>query len=375
MRLQTLNDNALLSHVQQIAASERKIYSQIIEALEEIERRKLYLARGYSSLYTFCTDYLKYSQGAAHRRLSSMRLVKNMPSSHKDKIKEKIETGSVNLTHLSQVATAIRTMPRLTNHQKMKLVERVENTSRDECEKRLIEAGGKESFKREDFKRLNKKEIRISVSFDEESFELLTEYIELTAHKNPWASKEKALCMALRQAVDQERRDKTAKTAKWPKSPNMGAADMPPTTSVPTTFKAPTETVSAAELTRQRNADRKRTRASASQAEIAKDHDSVANETNSILYAKQRQPEASDVLVKRNRFIPLSVRREVWTRDKGRCQYVDSGTGRTCNSRFALQLDHIHEFSNGGSHDLANLRLLCANHNRYRGKLRHNDLV
>ena len=69
---------------------------------------------------------------------------------------------------------------------------------------------------------------------------------------------------------------------------------------------------------------------------------------------------------RRSRYIPASVRREVWRRDGGCCSYVDPHSGRRCGSRFLLQLDHIVPFALGGSAEPGNLRLHCAAHNRFR---------
>lgn len=57
-----------------------------------------------------------------------------------------------------------------------------------------------------------------------------------------------------------------------------------------------------------------------------------------------------------NRFIPTSVKIEVWKRDKGRCVQ--------CGSTDNLHFDHILPFSKGGTSLKAeNIQLLCARHN------------
>ncbi len=67
----------------------------------------------------------------------------------------------------------------------------------------------------------------------------------------------------------------------------------------------------------------------------------------------------------RSRHIPAGVKRQVWTRDKGRCAYVGPN-GRRCNSTFGLQIDHFPiPYARGGPSTAGNLRLLCARHNRY----------
>jgi len=47
--------------------------------------------------------------------------------------------------------------------------------------------------------------------------------------------------------------------------------------------------------------------------------------------------------------VPAQVRREVWARDEGYCQY---------------QLDHTEAVARGGPPTAANLRILCERHNK-----------
>nr|WP_041448527.1 HNH endonuclease [Anaeromyxobacter sp. Fw109-5] len=60
--------------------------------------------------------------------------------------------------------------------------------------------------------------------------------------------------------------------------------------------------------------------------------------------------------------IPAIVRREVWKRDGGRCAWV-APDGRRCNSRWQLELDHIHPQALGGPSTVDNLRVACKSHN------------
>ena len=66
------------------------------------------------------------------------------------------------------------------------------------------------------------------------------------------------------------------------------------------------------------------------------------------------------------RAIPAAVKRQVWQRDSGRCSYVDRETGRRCNSRHLIEIDHILPYALGGGADPGNLRLRCAAHHRHR---------
>ncbi|MDE2510100.1 MAG: HNH endonuclease, partial [Elusimicrobia bacterium] len=64
-----------------------------------------------------------------------------------------------------------------------------------------------------------------------------------------------------------------------------------------------------------------------------------------------------------SRRVPMSVRAAVWTRDGGRCSFV-SEDGRRCESREALEFDHVRPWALGGRSDsVGNIRLLCRSHN------------
>lgn len=64
-----------------------------------------------------------------------------------------------------------------------------------------------------------------------------------------------------------------------------------------------------------------------------------------------------------SRRVPAAVKVEVWNRDGGRCAFV-SEDGRRCDSRDALEFDHIQPWALGGRSDLVeNIRLLCRAHN------------
>ncbi|MGB8929883.1 MAG: HNH endonuclease, partial [Anaeromyxobacteraceae bacterium] len=58
----------------------------------------------------------------------------------------------------------------------------------------------------------------------------------------------------------------------------------------------------------------------------------------------------------RSRHITAAVRREVWIRDQGRCQFrLESG--EVCGSTHRLQFDHVHPFALGGESSAENLKL------------------
>jgi hypothetical protein len=60
--------------------------------------------------------------------------------------------------------------------------------------------------------------------------------------------------------------------------------------------------------------------------------------------------------------VPAHVRREVWERDGGRCQFP-LASGGICGATRHLELDHIHPKSLGGASTADNLRVVCKPHN------------
>ena len=79
MNLRKLTDTELLDTAKTLVGKERKILVNLLWYLAEIENRKLYLKLGYSSMYRLLTKKLKFSEGAAMRRLNSARLMAKFP--------------------------------------------------------------------------------------------------------------------------------------------------------------------------------------------------------------------------------------------------------------------------------------------------------
>ena len=65
--------------------------------------------------------------------------------------------------------------------------------------------------------------------------------------------------------------------------------------------------------------------------------------------------------------MPAAVRRAVWARDQGRCNWpLDAGGA--CGSTHLLELDHIDPWARWGAPTVENLRVVCAAHNRLAAK-------
>jgi hypothetical protein len=74
----------------------------------------------------------------------------------------------------------------------------------------------------------------------------------------------------------------------------------------------------------------------------------------------RRDPHAGDG--NKTRHIPAAVKREVWLRDGGRCQFRLEN-GELCGSTHRLQFDHVRPVALGGESTVSNIRIACAPHN------------
>ena len=93
---------------------------------------------------------------------------------------------------------------------------------------------------------------------------------------------------------------------------------------------------------------------------------------NKALVEKPRSTPAVVADATDSDHVPAAVRREVWKRDGGCCQWqLDSGG--VCGSRLRVEHDHIVPVALGGRSVVENVRLLCDHHNKLaaRQKLGH----
>lgn len=63
------------------------------------------------------------------------------------------------------------------------------------------------------------------------------------------------------------------------------------------------------------------------------------------------------------RYIPATLKEKIWRRASGQCEYRDPETKRRCDSRYKLEIEHIHPVSCGGRTEESNIALFCRAHN------------
>ncbi|MEW6055390.1 MAG: HNH endonuclease [Bdellovibrionota bacterium] len=132
--LPELTNNELLLATKRSVEHEREAMIAVLEHLNEIKKRKVHLELGYSSLHEFCVNELKYSDGAAYRRISALHLIGELPQA-----KGALENGVLSLSNAATLQTHFKKSQMQINA-KEALLTAVQGKSKRECEKILFAA-------------------------------------------------------------------------------------------------------------------------------------------------------------------------------------------------------------------------------------------
>ncbi len=316
MNYKNFSDESLLSEIQTQVRTEREAQIAVLHCLREIDIRKLHLTRGFGSLHEFLVKALHYSDGAAHRRLNAMRLLKELPQ-----VELKLSQGKVSLSTVSKLQdfltaekkrnTPVTSTEKLELLELLELLESISGKSGRQTES-LLAARFPQNARPDRVHAISEEMVSIHLTLPKEVIVKLDELKALLAHGLVNANGYSDLITNLIERVlKEERRKREIK--------NVG------TTASPEKFKQ-------------------------------SNHQSTSQNTN----------QNSE----RNRFANTTLKRQIWTRAQSCCEYIDTKTKRRCESRFALEIDHINPWADGGATVLENLQLLCGSHHRQKTKLR-----
>lgn len=134
MNLNYLTDKQLLKDTKELAADLRKITTQLLHHILEVDKRKLFSELGYNSLFVYVVQELGFSEGSAARRINAAKLLKEIPE-----LEKKIEDGDLTLSHLTKASDKFKQEQITDLEFKKDVIATIENTSARECDKTLSE--------------------------------------------------------------------------------------------------------------------------------------------------------------------------------------------------------------------------------------------
>ena len=171
MILTGITNDSLLQKTKTLAQNERELTLNILQHLREIERRRLFAEIGFPSLFEYAVKELGYSEGAAQRRISSMRLLKSVPE-----ITQKVESGAMTLTTLAKAQSFFRAEKIETKKQKLEVLNALVGKSAWEVQKTFVaRAEHPEKLFVEKVKPVSKKLAQITLLADEELLKQIEE--------------------------------------------------------------------------------------------------------------------------------------------------------------------------------------------------------
>lgn len=301
--VRNLTDRELLTGAERLVLRERELLGEVLRHLREIERRRLFSAQGFRSIFDYCVRRLKYSEDQASRRISAMRLLEELPE-----IQQKLDSGTLTLSTMGMAQTLFRAEEKARGKKVPKEEMRATLAELEQCSYReakkivLAKSSAPEHLRRPDrVESLADQKVEIRFVGEADLLEKLEIVRGLIAHRRPSLTLAELISFLSDFAI--ERLDP--------------AKRRPPATS------------------------------------RVKRHASGAGEPRPSDRPHVRE-EASDrgaLAARPSRHIPDAIRREVWRRAGSRCS--------RCWSRYALQIEHLRPFAAGGGHDLSNLALYC----------------
>ena len=321
----------IVTKLRSLRTREHACTVEIIAALVDCQRERSYLEYGCSSIFDFLVQELKYSNAAASRRNKAMKVAARFP--------QVLEMLRDHLVSLSTLAQAEGLLGEVSNPEQ--LLDRLSGKSARQVEKivahqRPVPRKPRESVRPVAVKApldplfvvstgsVSPAESRVSLrtTLCESDFEEFERVRSIVSRKRPGATVEDVLVEMTRFYLKQ----KAPKKRGAPKEGSATKAEKAPAE------KAPVKRASA---------------------DVAATND-----------AATKKPATNRP---RSRHIPRPIRDEVMLRDGQQCTFVGHNA-RRCNSTHNLQIDHIKPWALGGKSEAANLRVLCAAHNRHQAR-------
>ena len=390
INLKSLSDKQVLTGFGSAIKSERKCTHEVLSYIIEMESRRLYMP-SHTSLYNFMIEVHGYDRNAAWRRIAAARVLKEVPV-----ISDKVESGSLSLTQLSQVRTAILSVEKMESRkmdlsEKEELLSKVEGFTSEQTE--LILAQELDlPVKVENKKKVHRDEsVTLTVTLTKEQMVLLKEASDLISHAVPqgnWAD-------VIAYLAQKEIARRTKVTRKSPTKP-MGASVKSSAKSEESSAQARRASTKSTKLRKSpqsqaKGADVEQSDIQGSNNMASAEQDSVVRRSNSqhsdlqsdiqeasatLVTRVEGSPNAqsldlrshgekTQILFPQRAPISPNVRKEVLNRDQC-CQFKDPKSGKICGDTRFPQVDHIQSIWAGGTNDPLNLQQLCAKHNQYK---------
>jgi hypothetical protein len=228
-----MGNDALLSEVERLVKADRALGATLLVHLGEADARKLYLARGYSSMFVYCRSALGMSEAEAYLRMRAADVGRRFPL-----VLERFGSGGVHLSAIKLLA------PHLTQDNHVQLLDRVRGMTKREIEVLVAELAPKPDVPAR-MRKLPERAVKPAAAFDFSSQRACdggSSQVGLTAAATATASVVQPSAAASTAALPPS----TARTnAALPPSAGPTNAALPPS-AAPTNAAAPASAIASA---------------------------------------------------------------------------------------------------------------------------------
>jgi 5-methylcytosine-specific restriction endonuclease McrA len=304
--LQSRDDDALIERLEELIRDERETLADVLSHFAEVDERRLYAERAYSSMFQYAVEYLGYAEGAARHRIRAARLARRFPA-----VFDLVATGAIHLAGLNVLGRHLT----VANH--VELLEAAAGKTRTSIEE-LVAARSP-----------------------------VTDVLSLIAPRSP-----------VPVPMPGERRD-----------PEMASTESPNTSRAVAPLSADSYSLmfTIDRATRERLDE---ARALLGQTVRDGDLGTIVSRALDALvvtlrkkkFAETDTPRSARATRSESRHIPAAVRRATSQRDRRQCTFV-ADDGRRCTEKTRLEFHHEKPFARGGASTADNIRLLCSTHN------------
>ena len=339
--LRHLSDDVLTNELATSTSEARRCVVRNISRIAEYDRRQLYLAVGYKSMYRYCIGKLGLSEDVAFQRIRVGRAALEFPA-----IFELLAAGQVNPT------TVLLAAPHLTPANAAELLAAITRRTIKQVRQLLADRFGEAPGLESDLART------APVTAHDQPAPAACEWKELPV-LNPVAPSFESIAAQAMEPVCE--RAATPATVPLPRRARLTPVS-------PGCYEL--VALLGQEASDQLEASRELLGHAVPSGDLAE----VLERAIALQFAHLRKRRCAATERPRKpaptrptanpRRIPNAVRREVWARDGGRCAFVGT-RGHRCDSREQLELDHIVPVARGGTSTTDNLRLLCRAHNQH----------
>lgn len=333
------NARDLTLRLAELLSREQSALADFLLALADFDRRRAWLDLGYSSLFYFLHRELGLSKGAAHYRKTAAELVQRFPE-----VVEPLRDGRLCITSVVELAKVI------TPENRAEVLPRFFHRSRREAKEVAVELRPRAAPHRE--------VVTVVQPVEPVTEACAVQPVEPAppADRVPPLQALQASSTAAQTAPAVANESSRGPSA----APRARRDDAEPLTA---DLRRLHVTVSRRFLEKLEAA-----RAALSHARPGAGAEEILEAGLDLLLAQQARKRGCVERPRREQrsakpdHVPAHVKRAVWARDEGKCQWP-LASGGTCGSTLRLELDHVIPKARGGPSTVENVRLLCDFHN------------